>query len=1415
MAADANTSIDRMKDSLARYLPRQQLDAAGLGQTYNQPALDTIHPCIDHLDALLRAVATYLPRYLVEEQLADPRPGQVSGQFREATIMFTDISGFTAMSERLSQQGEKGAEKITNIVGDYFTRLLEITACQGGDLLKFGGDALLVAFLGDGDPGTHSHALHAVRAAAQMQEAIARFSEVEAFGETFRLKMTVGLGSGPLFTANLGTVDKMEYTVMGEALANMAHAEDQAEGGEIFIDELTYRAVKPWVKIGEVRNGCYQVVHVQSPDQTCTDAPPPIALPQPHGDDLDALMAHLAAAVACLDALTPFLPPGLLDLLRFDPVRMAARERGEFRPVTTMFANFYGIEEIIHELGPGRSAEITAILNAHFTTMQEIIQRYDGVIDKVDSYVVGHRIMALFGAPRAHIDDPERAVRTAWDMQAAMQAFTSLDTSAGNFALKQRIGINSGRVFAGNVGSEGRHEYSVMGDEVNLTARLMSAAQENQILISQSTASQVGERFQLDAKTPVKVKGKSLPVANYQVLGLAQRPKTDARARRSPLIGRDLEWQAIQAIARTALDGTAQVLDIPGEMGMGKSRLIEELLDHWTARGGRTLFTACLSYGRHTPYAPWTPPLRDLFGLRDDDAETERAAKIANRISAINPEWQVWAPLVAQLVGVPMAESDLLRSLDPKLRQQNVQRVVGELLAVEAAHQPLLVVFDDIQWLDASSAALLDHIIALANLPTRGDELAMLICIAYRPEEVEGLPAGHPQAQVVHLGPLNEAGSMALLDSQLPTEPDIPQRLKQVILKNAQGTPLFIVEMAHALIENYMSYDAQSGVYRAREDLAHVQVPDTVSRVILSRLDRLDEPSRNMLKVASVIGRAFQEWLLQQVYPHRTETAEMQINLLALCEKEIIDRTPGAQSAAEVSYLFRHVMTREVAYESLLYAERRDLHARIAQSIEAQAYTRAGRIDEYVEVLADHYTLAEAWNSALKYHLRAAQRAQAVYANQDAMHRYQQALDVARRVPDSLADQVAAHEGLGDIHELLGQYAEALQHYEQARDVLGQMPASALTQRYRADMCRKTGRVCELQGDYESALEWIRRGLALIGASECIETAQLYLGGAAVLQREGQWQEVIRWCRQSLDIVEKLDRQDARQAAAHAYYLLGNSHRRLGDTEQAQRDYDRSLNTYRSLDDQPGTARVYNNLANLNLDQGNWAQASDYYQQALAILDRIGDLPSQAILANNLGGVLLNRGKLKNARIYYLQGLKISQELGINFGVALLNNNLGHTAILEGKGQRALTYLRQSLDGFEKIGSQEFLPELYRHFAEACLLLDNVEQAQSWAEKSLERAVDAQLKLEEGCTRRVLGRIHRQNGALTVAQQELEHSLKLLESLENPYQAAKTRVELAALYDDLGMTSQSVELQSRARDTFEQLGAELDLEQVS
>jgi len=1383
-----------LAEALRHYLPSSLERQCLLGDEIRDPA-----PCVPHLAALLRATSSYLPRQVVIPLLANPQPGQVEGGFTHGTVMFADISGFTQLSEKLSQLGKEGAEEITTIVKRFFAALLRVTDHYGGDLLKFGGDAMLVFF------GGEAHALRACLAALRMQETMARLSETHTSQGVFHLRMHIGLGSGPLFLAHLGSEEGMEFTVMGRAMGQMAQAEDQAAAGEIFVDSTTYRAIADQALTGETRDGFRQLLGFRedAPDLGYAPEDPLSALPPlPAGDD--DVLPWITGAVQRIRALELFLPPGLMDKIKLEPERIAIG--GEYRPVTMFFANFYGIDEIIEELGETRSAEITAILNAHFTTMRSIIAKYGGVVNKVDSYAVGHRIMAFFGAPRAHIDDPERAVRAALEMQEAMGGFAKLDTSCGPFCLKQRIGVNTGLVFAGNVGSPTRPEYSVMGDEVNLTARLMAVATAGQVIISQSTARQSGGSqsagpFLLHEQEPVRVKGKSLPVHNYEVLGLQKhRVRT---VHRHPLIGRDGEWQAIHGLTGLSLAGETQVLTIVGDVGLGKSRLLEEIIAHWTEEHeALSISTPCPSFGRHTPYLPWLDLLRALFGFSPADSNQVRLEKIEALLGEIDPTWRDWTVLIGRLLGLDIEETGLVRGLDAQTRQRMIFRTVTGLVDHAAGEQPLLLVIDDLQWADDTSVALINQVARQVT----GQPL--LLALAHRPEESLALGVVDlPYHTGLRLKELSDEASLRLLDTLLPTTPQMPQQLKELILKNAQGNPLFIEEVAHSLIENYLTLDEETGTYHARADLEQIEVPDSVNRVIMSRIDRLDESSRNVLRVASVIGQDFKHWLLSAIYPYRRAEGELRERLDDLSQREILD---GPHQ--EVLYLFRHVLTREVAYESLLYADRRSLHRRIGESIETQ---RASRLAEYWEVLAYHFGLAEEWDKALNYHLQAGRKAQSMYANEDAIHHFRQALETAERVPGSEDRQLAAHEGLSAVLDTLGDYDEALTHNYRAQDLVMEVGFSPEdTARRLADLCRKIAAIYEKKSDYATALNWLHGGLAAIEGMETVEAARIYLMGAGIYHRQGNNAEALQWCQRSLDTADRLqDEDEARlKVLAHTCFLQGAIYLRYGDNARVIEVCQESLALYEQLGDIAGAGSAHNNLAIAYFERGDWAQATEHYVMALEIKTKIGDVHECGLISNNLGEVYRYRGQLEQAEALYQQSLQTWQELGSTYGEAFLYMNLATVALKRQQWTQAIERLTQSQNLCAQIRGEDFLAEAYRHMAEAHLGLGQITQAEKWAIKSLKLAQAQEMKLEEGTTHKVMGQIHRARSEWDAAERELRASLSILESLDNQYEVGQALFQLAQLHRDLARDDQYHETLQRAITIFERLGAQLDLE---
>jgi len=1316
-------------------------------------------------------------------------------------MMFADISGFTAMSEKLSQLGKEGAEEITAIVNRFFAALLDVTELFGGDLLKFGGDALLVFF------GGQDYAHRACLAALQMQATMSRFSETPTSQGIFRLQMTIGLGTGPLFMANLGSKEGMEFAVMGRAMAQMAQAEDRASAGEIFVDTETYRAVVDLAITDKRRDGFHQLVGFQvggpgsfgprtkGPDLGGAPEDPLAALPAPP-PARDELLPWLANTVRRIRALELFLPPGLMDKIKVEPERIAIG--GEYRQVTVLFVNFYGIDEIIEQLGKARAAEVTAILNAHFTTMEHIIARYGGVVNKVDSYAVGHRIMALFGAPRAHIDDPERAVRAALEMQEAMAAFAELNTSCGSFSLKQRIGVNTGLVFAGNVGSLTRQEYSVMGDEVNLTARLMAVATEGQVLVSQSTARQSSGTFLLCEQEPVRVKGKSLPVHNYEVLGLQERR---ARERR-PLVGRDDEWQAIHELTDLALAGETQVLTIVGDVGLGKSRLLDEVTAHWTGHGALSLSANCPSFGRHTPYLPWLDLLRDLFGFNPTDSNQVRLEKIEALLREVDPSWCDWTTLIGRLLSLTVKETNLVRALDAQTRQRTIFRLVTGLVDHVASEQPFLLAIDDLQWADDTSVELVNQVARqVTGRP-------LLLLLAHRPEESLALDvAGLLSHTGFRLAELSDEASLRLLDILLPTTPQMPEHLKRLILDKARGNPLFIEEVAHSLIENYLTLDEKTGTYHARTDLEQIEVPDSVNRVIMSRMDRLDESSRNVLRVASVIGQEFEHWLLSAIYPYRRATGELRERLDELSQREILEGPDP-----ELLYLFRHILTREVAYESLLYADRRPLHRRIGESIETQ---QAGRLAEYWEVLAYHFGLAEEWEEALNYHLKAGRKAQGIYANEDAIHHFREALEATERVPESEDCQLTAHERLSEVLATVGDYGQALTHNYQALALVMVVSASSEEMACNlADLCRKTASIHEKRSVYATAFNWLRGGLIAVEGMEVVEAARTYLVGAGIYHRQGNNAEALQWCQRSLDVAGRLrDEGEARlKTLAHAYFLQGAIYVRFGDNARAIEVCQRSLALYEQLGDVPGAGSAHNNLGIAYLYLGDWARATEHYLRALEMKTKIGDVHECGLISNNLGEVYRYRGQLEQAEALYRQSLRTWQELEATYLEAFLYMSLATVALKRQRWVQAIEYLTQSHELCAQIGAEGFLAEAHRHMAKAHLGLGQIEQAEEWAARSLASAQQHEMKLEEGATRRVLGQIHRAQLRWDAAEQELRFSLDILESQGNQYQVGQTLFQLAQLHRDLGRDDQFRETLQRAIVIFERLGAQLDLD---
>ncbi|MBN1890391.1 MAG: tetratricopeptide repeat protein [Thermoflexales bacterium] len=1366
-------------EAALRYLPAHMH-----GELSSGPSEAAMQRCAAHLQAVLQDVSSYLPAHVVRQRLAAAGPAGVSGQFAHGTLMFADISGFTAMSERLSALGREGAEVITRIVNGYFETMLGIVLGYGGDLFKFGGDAMLVAFLDE------NGALNACRASQAMQQAMGQFAEIQTPQGVFSLRIKIGLGSGLLFTASLGTPERLEFAVMGPALASMAHAEHIAPAGSIVMDEATRQAAGSAITVEPVEEGYYQITNHQSPITNHK--------PQP---ERFAWNLKPETLLASLDALSPYLPPSLLARIVASPPSLQessdqAGMEGEHRLATIAFANFYGIDEMIQALAPGQPGELTDILNRHFRAMQAVIEKYDGIVNKIDSYAVGYRVMAIFGAPRAHEDDPARAVRAALDMQAAAAEFACLRTSAGQFALKQRIGVNTGYVFAGNLGSATRQEYTVMGDEVNLSSRLMGVAGEGQVLLSASTARHVRAQFELEEREPVRVKGKSAPVANCAVLGAARRQAAPAGSRRQVVfVGRQAELAQVRALIDTAMAGQGQVLDLSGEAGVGKTRLVQETAAYAGARGMAILRGEALSYERGVPYLAWMGILRALYGVEETSevlktSEVWKREQLVARLAEIGQD--AWAPVAAAVFDIPLPDNELTGALEPRLRRERFFDLTLHMLQAQAARQPVLIVVDDVQWADESSLEL------LAYLARNTAESPVLLAVLRRPEAEAGqLPAGlaeHlalPHCTAIRLAELDEEHSRQLVHAVLQN-PHSADDLCAPVVARAQGNPLFLEEVMRTLIETGQARQDEEGRWSLQATLDVTDVPTTLQGLLMSRVDRLEELNRRVLQVAAVIGRTFAYPVLDSVYPYGDLGGTLPTRLEQLVQ---YDLTQLGRLEPQLEYLFKHTLTQEAAYQSLLYARRRELHRRVGDYIEARY---AASLAEHYGTLARHFDEGQAWDKAFAYALQAGRKAQAEYANEAALAYYARALEVAERQALAGVEEqvIEAHEAAGDVCSLVGRYPEAIEHYQIANSKLQITNSKLQIANYRqADLWRKMAKACELQGSFDEALDYLEKGrAALEGEEDCLEMARLYSLMGWVRMRQGSFEQAMALCGQGLYVLADLPKSETRaRDEAELYNTMGVTHASQGNPSQAADFFERSARLREQLNDLLGLARSYTNIAVTHWGRGDYAAMREYTLRSLDISEKIGFSYGIAMCYNNLGVLSNQAGEFAQAIEHYRQSLALRQRIGDAAGTAQTYTNLGEVYHAQKDYGLARQYLGAAVETNARLGAQAELVEPYRLLAEIELAEENTDHALQYAERSLQLAAETGNPEELGAVQRVRGQILARAGRTEEAVTALQNSLDSLAQAESRLELAKSHQALGELLAALAGRRQEAE----------------------
>ena len=860
------------------------------------------------------------------------------------------------------------------------------------------------------------------------------------------------------------------------------------------------------------------------------------------------------------------------------------------RPVTVLFADVVGFTSLAERLDP---EELRSLMMGCFQTLAEEIRRYDGFIEKF----IGDAILAVFGAPVAHEDDPERALRAALGMQARLHQLrtTMGDSTAGS--LTMRIGINTGLVVAGTVG-DGK-DYGVVGDTVNVAARVQQNGAPGQVTISEETYRLIRKSFDCRPLGAVSLKGKTEPIRTFEVVGSRKEnlspPETETLT--APLLGRDEELRQLMELFARASRGKTQVVSLIGEAGIGKSRLLTEFLNRLNTEGilGQiTLYqTTCSALGSEA-YHVLIDFFRTCFALTPEDGAAQARSKIVTVLQAIGAQTEPIVPAVESLLG--FAEKGLsFTHLDPEQLKRQIFLAVKEICQCQCRQRPVLLIVEDFQWADAASVEL------LRSLVDRVADRPLLLLLVARPTAQAGMIySANVDATVIRLQPLTSEDSEALLATLIgPLVSPFQPALQDLLTRRAAGNPFFLEEAVRSLIDTGILKKTSTGT-RFSGDLTNLEVPTTVQGVVLSRLDSLAPGAKQLLLEAAVIGPSFDLALLRQI---TTRPQELHLHLEILLRSDLLSEVADADDRP-TEYRFRNTLIQEVAYNSLLKKRRTLLHRQIAATLES---LHAQHLDEYLPQLAHHYGRSDDRERALRYLLRFGDKAAEIYANQDAIGCYRRALELLAQEEDQPALKATVLEKLADACGASGEPEAALESWQAA---FGHYETLGQTERVAA-VHRKIGMHWWGQGNREKAVEHWQRGLELLAQDpDHVEVALLYHELGRLHFRSGDDQQAIVWAQKALELGQRLD---APEVLSQAFNTLGVSLARRGELEEGVAQVKQSLRIALQHDQPAAACRAYTNLGML-LSAVDREQALSYCHEGLALAKKIGDLSQQSWL---------------------------------------------------------------------------------------------------------------------------------------------------------------------------------------------------------
>ena len=1070
----------------------------------------------------------YVARLAVEWLATAP---QLSTRRLPGTLAFVDVSGFTALTERLAAQGKAGAEEIGEVLDSTFAQLLDIGYEYGAGLVKFGGDATLLFFAGEG------HAVRACRASALMVRAMKDVGRLKTSVGPVTLRVSVGVHSGDVDFMLLGDRHR-ELVVTGPAATATATMEALAQAGEIVVSAATAGCLAA-KHVGDHRDGGYVLRGVPLAVSAPARTPPDVSAVDVGSLLCATVREHLH--VGGDDSAHRFAAAGFIDV--------------------------HGVDELMAAEGPdAAAAALDRVVRRAMAAGEERGATFLGTDISPD----GTKVIFLGGVPRALGNDEERVLQAVRDV-----------VSVDEGPLTLRGGVNCGRMYVGEFGPAYRRAWSVMGDAVNLAARLMAKAQAGQVLATEPVLDASRSRFRTQPLEPFLVKGKAEPVVAFSVF----EPMTveDVTMTDGPLIGRDHELTTLLDAAQRALDTAGSVVEVTGEPGMGKTRLLQEARSRWQLP---TLALGCQDYDATRPYVALRQLVLQALAVPGDPTSLDAMLR-ALVLGPLRAQAQ-WLPLLQELVGLPADDTDAVRSLEPKFRPARLEEAVLALLRHQLG-RPTAIVVEDVHAMDESSAAVLQSIAEAAS------DRRWLLVLARRPREA-GLRVSGRSVGRLELRPLAESSLLALLDLD-ERALSLPPHEQRALIERAGGNPLFLRTLLRARF--------------SAADLA--ELPDSLEALLAAEIDRLSPADRRVLRTAAVLGVYVDESVLRAMLPRNTTLTRATWNRLA--EYIALDR-PGVLR-------FTHALVRDAAYEGLSFRTRRALHAHAGAMLSEQCDD-----DEHASVLATHFFEAQIYDRALHYARRAGDRALALYSSSEAAELFEQALAAARKTSAAGQQVTDLLVSLGHARMALAQFDIAGTCYAKAAGRPGQAPVSL------AEIRLLQAHAAWLMGDYPAALRSLKRVRDAVSGMDAPEAmavrARALAQQAWILMITGKLSRADAVARLAVDLAERSG-DEAAIAGAYGYLdAIELQQGRLGVPE-ADTYGARALAILERIGNVRAQGHLLQRLAYRAYYEGRWDDCVRYRERGLDCFRKVGDEWMAAVEMTNVAEMYIDRGVVAEA----------------------------------------------------------------------------------------------------------------------------------------------------------------------------------------